>query len=217
MSTEKIAAAGNKSAVVFDFDGTLTTTDSIKFLLCCLLFGSPRRVFKALLLIIKHKGTPQDMKAAVIGCLVKNRSVDAINRNLSLFHWMVKKYLRRNIFHLLEKHLNNGDLVIIATASPSFAIADLFRGRSLRVEGTEFLVEKGRFTGEIESMPCYGKQKAERIRVLMEKERIDRLIVAYSDHFSDLPLLRCAEKAVFVSPDRKTRQFIKIVNASVIE
>jgi HAD superfamily hydrolase (TIGR01490 family) len=73
--------------------------------------------------------------------------------------------------------------------------------------GTVAEVEAGgRYTGR-SLRPLHGEAKAEVVRELAAAEGIDlEASVAYSDGFSDLPLLEVVGRAVAVNPDRRLRE-----------
>jgi HAD superfamily hydrolase (TIGR01490 family) len=68
------------------------------------------------------------------------------------------------------------------------------------------LGDDGRYTGR-SIRPLHGEAKAEAVRELAAAEGIDLArSIAYSDGFSDLPLLEAVGSAVAVNPDRRLRR-----------
>jgi HAD superfamily hydrolase (TIGR01490 family) len=97
-------------------------------------------------------------------------------------------------------------LYIVSTALQE--IVDALAG-DLRFDGGRGTVAEigldGRYTGR-SLRPLHGPAKAEAVRELAAAEGLDLAAsVAYSDGYSDLPLLDAVGRAVAVNPDRKLR------------
>ncbi len=72
---------------------------------------------------------------------------------------------------LVEQHLNAGDLTVIVTATNEFItqpIAERFRVEHLIA--TELEMEKDRFTGRIEGIPCYQFGKVEKLEKWLQRQ-----------------------------------------------
>ncbi|MDA8293293.1 MAG: HAD-IB family hydrolase [Actinomycetota bacterium] len=105
---------------------------------------------------------------------------------------------------LIEAHRANGDRVYLVSASPEEIVEPL--AEHLGVDGaiaTRAVVDEvGHYTGEVEFY-AYGPFKAEAIRALAEREGLDLATSsAYSDSYTDLPMLEVVGHPVAVNPDR---------------
>ncbi len=106
---------------------------------------------------------------------------------------------------LVEQHLNSGDLTVIVTATNEFIaqpIAERFRVEHLIA--TELEMEKDRFTGRIEGIPCYQFGKVEKLEKWLQRQTAKLSLndaVFYSDSINDLPLLERVSIPVVVDPD----------------
>jgi HAD superfamily hydrolase (TIGR01490 family) len=125
---------------------------------------------------------------------------------------------------LIDDHRQQGRRVVIVSASPSELVRPL--GRHLGVDdviASEAAIdEDGRYTGEL-AFFCTGKEKADAVRLFAERAQIDLgRSYAYSDAFTDVPLLELVGHPVAVNPDRalarvaaergwETRTFIRPV------
>ena len=125
---------------------------------------------------------------------------------------------------LIDEHRQVGRRVVIVSASPSELVRPL--GSHLGVDdiiASEAALDgDGRYTGEL-AFFCTGRDKAEAVRLFAERERIDLAwSYAYSDAFTDVPLLELVGHPVAVNPDRalarvavergwETRTFIRPV------
>jgi len=66
--------------------------------------------------------------------------------------------------------------------------------------------DEGRYTGEL-AFYSYGEQKGEAIRALAERSGLDLAgSYAYSDSFTDVPMLEAVGNPVAVNPDRDLRK-----------
>jgi phosphoserine phosphatase len=67
---------------------------------------------------------------------------------------------------------------------------------------TELEVEQDRLTGRISPPICFGHGKVQRVRGLIESQKIDLVRSwCYTDSLSDLPLLELVGYPVAVNPD----------------
>ena len=105
---------------------------------------------------------------------------------------------------LLRKHRNQGDTLMIITATNKFVTEPI--AEMLKVEhliATEGEVDpRGRYTGKLRGTPSYGAGKVERLKAWMCKNGQDlNGSYFYSDSHNDLPLLRLVTFPVAVDPD----------------
>jgi HAD superfamily hydrolase (TIGR01490 family) len=108
---------------------------------------------------------------------------------------------------LLAKHRQQGDTLLIITATNSFVtrpIAELFGVDHLLA--TEPEVVEGEYTGKVSGIPCFQEGKVERLHLWL-REHSETLEGSwfYSDSHNDLPLLKEVEHPVVVNPDEKLR------------
>ncbi len=105
---------------------------------------------------------------------------------------------------LIEAHRAAGNKVYLVSASPEEIVEPL--AEHLAVDGciaTRAVVdEEGRYSGETEFY-AYGPFKAEAMRRIAEEEGIELdESFAYSDSYTDLPMLEAVGHPVVVNPDR---------------
>jgi HAD superfamily hydrolase (TIGR01490 family) len=106
-------------------------------------------------------------------------------------------------FKLLDKHRQQGDTLVIITATNDFVtqpIADAFGIQHLLATAAE--LKENRYTGEVLGTPCFQKGKITRLNSWL-KDNPHSLEGSwfYSDSFNDLPLLNCVTHPVAVDPD----------------
>ena len=105
---------------------------------------------------------------------------------------------------LIEAHRAAGHKVYLVSASPEVIVAPL--AEHLGVDGAiasrPVVDENGRYTGEMEFY-AYGPFKAQAIEELALREGLDLAeSSAYSDSYTDIPMLEVVGHPVAVNPDR---------------
>ena len=113
---------------------------------------------------------------------------------------------------LVDKHLEDADLVAIITATNSFVAAPIAKAFGIQhLIATEPEEVNGRFTGEVAGTPCFREGKITRLEQFLEHHgtRLDCLTSSrfYSDSLNDLPLLEKIQHPVAVDPDPTLRAY----------
>lgn len=108
-------------------------------------------------------------------------------------------------FRLIEKHREQGDTLVIITATNSFVtrpIADAFGIDHLLA--TEPEVINGKYTGKIAGTPCFQGGKVIRLKAWMQEHGLSMQDSwFYSDSHNDLPLLQEVDNPVVVDGDEQ--------------
>ncbi|WP_153109709.1 HAD family hydrolase [Propionivibrio limicola] len=109
---------------------------------------------------------------------------------------------------LVNKHLANGDLCAIVTATNSFVTGPICREFNIpHLIATVPAQERGEFTGKPRGMPSFREGKITRVEDWLEAmglcwANFERSWF-YSDSFNDLPLLSMVTDPVAVDPDHR--------------
>lgn len=181
----------------FDFDGTLTTKDS---LLAFIRFAKGDSSFVlgflryAHLLMLMKLGLYPNYKAKqkVFAHFFKDmeqETFDALCRQFADTH---RGLLRAEGIKAVEKAQSEGADVVIVSASIDNWVQPFFP--SVKVIGTQVEVEEGRLTGRFLTKNCYGQEKVERI-IAIYPERQTYQLVAFGDSKGDRELLTFADEA----------------------
>ena len=117
---------------------------------------------------------------------------------------LVEPIIYGEALELIDAHRAAGRKVMIVSASPEEIVGPL--ARYLGVDGAiasrPRIDADGRYTGEMEFY-SYGPYKADAIRTLAQREGIELAAsYAYSDSYTDLPMLEAVGHPVAVNPDR---------------
>ena len=107
---------------------------------------------------------------------------------------------------LVRRHLDNGDLCAVITATNSFVTAPIAREFGVsHLIATEPESREGRFTGRVAGTPCFREGKVRRLDEWLSAQGRAlgefRESAFYSDSHNDLALLERVTRPVAVDPD----------------
>lgn len=188
--------------VLFDFDGTLTKSDSfIRFIiysrgmsrfLAGLIVLSP--VLLCWKLGIIRNSTA---KEAVFSHFFKRTPVVEFNKVCEDFaEEVIPGLLRSTARDKLMEHLDGGHHVVLISASPENYLNPWCKKHNIGCIGTRLEIKDGLLTGKIDGLNCYGVEKVIRL-----KKRIDldgyKEIYAYGDSAGDKDMLSIATKPFY--------------------
>jgi HAD superfamily hydrolase (TIGR01490 family) len=117
---------------------------------------------------------------------------------------VVNPIINKEAAELIAEHKAAGRRVFIVSASPEEIVNPLARhlGIDESISSRAEVDDHGRYTGAME-LYAYGPYKAEIMRALAEEEGLDlSASYAYSDSYTDLPMLEAVGHPVAVNPDR---------------
>jgi len=120
---------------------------------------------------------------------------------------VIDPYVYQEALDLIAEHTAAGRRIFIVSSSPEEVVRPLARHFGVTgVIATRAQVgPDNRYTGELEFY-AYGEQKAEAIRGLARRHRLDlRGSFAYTDSVTDLPMLEAVGHPVAVNPDKELR------------
>lgn len=200
--------------VLMDFDGTITTRDTTRYLLVELLKRRPWRAHALIgLVAARFSGDAsklQYQKNRCIGTLLAGMGEGELQLVVDAFHARVRPLFRASVVGELNGAIRNGCGVLIVTASPEFAVEGLFRAIGAACIGTRYETTSGRYTGELEGTPCYGDAKVPAVwGALPRGAERPQVIAAWSDSLSDMPMMLLAERRYWVSSDPKVLEVVR--------
>lgn len=159
-------------------------------------------------LMYRHRGA-NDQKLArlreTVLALTKgweqNRVTQIVTRTLSE---IVEPLIYKEALDLMDFHRAQNRLIYLVSASPIEILAPL--GEFLNVDGVigskSKIDPEGRYTGEMEFY-SYGPYKVDAMQELATKENLSLAdSYAYSDSYTDIPMLEAVGHPVAVNPDR---------------
>ena len=188
-----------KKIYAFDFDGTLTTKDTlIEFIRyakgsMALGLGFMRYAHLLVLMII---GIYPNYKAKqkVFSHFFKDTTLDDFNALCKAFAASSNHLLRPNAIEAINHAIKEGSEVLIVSASIDNWVQPFFP--QVKVVGTQIEVIDGKLTGRFLSKNCYGQEKVNRILSLYPN-RQDYHLTAYGDSRGDKEMLAFADESHF--------------------
>lgn len=210
---------GKVKVAAFDFDGTclsgssplkLVGTLSKKYLL------SIYKLFRIGLWGLSYKlNLPANETAVRERVFSAFKGVPAIKVNTFLcemYREKIDKVFRSEADATMIAHLEEGHAVVLISASfePIVASAMLTHPIPFAIASRMKIDPNGNYTGQIDGLPTEGTDK-----VVILKQFLDdyygegkwELDWAYSDHYSDVPLLDSAKHPCAVTPGSKLRRY----------
>ena len=191
-----------KKIAFFDFDGTITTKDSlmeiIKFQKGKLAFYTGFMLHAPWLIAYKLNLLPNDrMKQKILIYFFAGIPESVFQENCDLFaESLLPEIIRPDALTEIDQLRKHGFEIVVISASAGNWIRNWTNRLSLKLIATKLEVKNGLITGKIEGKNCYGEQKVDCIREqwnLIEYEEI----YAYGDSPGDKPMLALATKSFY--------------------
>ncbi|MBS5979219.1 MAG: HAD-IB family hydrolase [Dysgonomonas mossii] len=190
----------NSSTViaVFDFDGTITTVDTL-FDFIRFYYGFPRLivglfVLSPVLIIFKLGFIPNDKaKELLFSYFFKGKTLSEFNTLCKEYKNRINQRLRSQAIDKIRFHQQQGHIVLINSASIYNWILPWAQSVGIEnVISTEIEVKEGVITGKFKGENCYGVEKVKRFLELYPYRDTYQLYV-YGDSSGDKPLLDIAD------------------------
>ena len=188
-----------KKIYAFDFDGTLTTKDTliefIRYAKGSRALGLGFMRYAHLLVLMKIGLYPNyKAKQKVFAHFFKDTTLDDFNALCKAFAASSSHLLRPNAIEAINHAIKEGSEVLIVSASIDNWVQPFFP--QVKVVGTQIEVIDGKLTGRFLSKNCYGQEKVNRILSLYPN-RQDYHLTAYGDSRGDKEMLAFADESHF--------------------
>ena len=195
-----------KKIVAFDFDGTLTTKDTliefIRFAKGSVGFWWGFLRYAPLLVLMKLGLYPNyKAKQKVFSYFFKGMRLEDFDNLCLRFAQNYQHLLRPKGIETINRALSEGAEVLIVSASIDNWVKPFFNNLSnpsiqnnpnIQILGTQIEVKDGLLTGRFLTKNCYGQEKVNRILVLYP-HRESYHLTAYGDSRGDKELLAFAD------------------------
>ena len=186
-----------KRIYAFDFDGTLTTRDT---LLAFIRYAKGTGAFlwgflrHAHLLVLMKLGLYPNWKAKqrVFSYFFKGMSLEEFDTLCRQFAADNRQLLRPEGVKVLQQAQADGAEVLIVSASIDNWVQPFFP--EVKVVGTQVEVKNGYLSGLFLTQNCYGEEKVRRILALYP-DRSEYRLIAFGDSRGDKELLAFADEA----------------------
>ena len=186
-----------KKIYAFDFDGTLTTKDTLLEFIrfakgsCGLWLGFLR--YAHLLVLMKLGFYPNwKAKQKVFAHFFKGMRISDFDTICQEFAASSRHLLRPKGIEAINKAQSEGAEVLIVSASIDNWMQPFFA--DVKVLGTQIEVKDGLLTGRFLTKNCYGQEKVDRILAIY-RHRQEYELIAFGDSRGDKELLAFADEA----------------------
>lgn len=217
----------DETIAVFDLDGTITTRDTTAAYLLGYLREHPRRLTNGLPVAIAAAlfaggfvGRAELKRAAIRAVLGGTRDDEIAAWTDRFAAWCLQTLVRPVARTRIAEHAGAGHHLILASASLDLHVQPIARALGFSdVICTKLAwTRDGRISGDLDGDNMRGDKKlaaVQRAVAAVESAPRSALVIAYSDHHADLPLLRWANRAVAVNPTRQLAQAAGIEGISI--
>jgi len=183
-----------KQIAFFDFDGTITTKDTllefIKFTKGTMAFYVGFLLYSPFLVAYKLKLiSNQTAKEKVLAYFFKGMPVPAFEEKcLAFAKQVIPGLLRPKALEEIKQLKEQGVQVVIVSASPENWIRPWASQVQAALLGTRLQTENGLLTGKIFEQNCHGNEKVKRIKACYQLSDYSQ-IYTYGDTSGDKPML----------------------------
>ena len=194
-----------KKITVFDFDGTLTSTDSMMAVIIYqrgkwgMAWALLRQIHLIVLMMLKaysNQKTKEHLLNYCFGQMTEEELDDLFTRFAASHQHIIRPEMAKR---LEEAHQEERNTPIVITASPRMWVEKFVEGTT--VLGTELEFKDGRFTGRFTTKNCYGAEKVSRLKEHIKDLSIHRdeyYITAYGDSRGDKEMLEYANEGTLL-------------------
>lgn len=192
----------SKKIAFFDFDGTITTDDSLlKFIrfvvgdrkfLVGLLFLSPMLVLYKLKFIPNYKAKQYLLSWYFKD--IKKEDFFQVAKKYSLEH--IDKIVRRKAMEKINWHKKQNHKVVVVSASIDCWLRPWCEKTGLELIATKLDLSEDKITGKFLTKNCYGLEKVNRIKETYDLKDFD-YIYAYGDSSGDKEMLSIANEKYY--------------------
>ena len=187
---------------LFDFDGTITTDDSlIKFIrfaigdtktILGMILLSPMLILYKLKLITNYKAKEIMLSYFFKG--INEKEFKKVAKEYSLNH--IDKIVRPKAMKKIKWHKSQGHKVVIVSASIECWLKPWCDKNSLELIATQLEIKDNLMTGKLLTKNCYGIEKVNRVKKIYNLDDYD-YIYAYGDSRGDRELLALANEGFY--------------------
>jgi len=186
-----------KKIAFFDFDGTITTQDSlleiIRFkkgtagLVIGFLLHAPLLIAYKIGIISNHTA-----KERMLRYFFGGHSADAFQADCNRFaNEFLPAFIRPKALHEINRLKELGFTVVVVSASAENWITEWSESLQLPLIATKLEIQNGKITGRLNGRNCYGTEKVQRIKAAFDLSEYGT-IHCYGDTKGDKPMLELA-------------------------
>ncbi len=219
-------SAGKRRAAIFDVDLTLTRRDSMLLFLQFMLKRKPWLCFHVLPIGL---GVILKSLRLIDGTALKNRLYRILDHCTAReVPELMSQFWKTVLVHdlsetgvaLVRRHREQGDAIVLISASSDLylkLLADFFQAEALICTQMK-IVSETESSYRIHGENCRGENKLRRLQSHEIFPEIDwQNSYCYTDHHSDLPLLKLVGHPVVINGTRKLKRLARQYNWEIVE
>lgn len=201
---------GNQKLYCFDFDGTLTTSDSMVGFIryVCGTWGLVYAfaMYLPLMILMKLGLYPNwKTKEKVLRHCFAGMSVTEFRKKAEEYAAAHRNILRQETLSIMRNAIANGNKVMVVSASVVDWVAPFFKDMpEVTVTGTLLESMDGVLTGNLATPNCYGPEKVKHIKECYPN-RDEYYIVAFGDSRGDREMLEYADEGYLLKGGEITK------------
>jgi len=187
---------------LFDFDGTLTTKDSlpdfIKYAVGASSYYFGLLMLSPFLIAYVFKLIPNDIaKEKLIAHFFKGWEYLNFQHIADTYALeQIDKIIRASVMKRLNWHQDQGHKVVIVSASIECWLEQWCKKQHIELIATRLEIIDGKLTGRFATSNCHGEEKVRRIKERYNLAEFD-YIYAYGDTKADSAMLAMADEAYY--------------------
>lgn len=191
-----------RSIAFFDFDGTITTKDTlweiIRFQKGAPALFAGWLVLSPILVMFKLKMiSNQRTKELMLRYHFNNMPLATFQQGCDAFcKDALPAFIRAGALAEIARHKAEGTRVIVVTASAENWVAPWCKEMGIECIGSRLAVNNGKITGMLTGLNCNGNEKVCRIEAAVDLKSFDK-VYAYGDSSGDKAMLAIAQEASF--------------------
>lgn len=204
----------------FDLDGTILDGESPLKLTTSLLRHRQLPIHKAFFmglwgiryrLRLPHaEATPREL---LFSSLTEPTVEEVDEEIMDVFNRRIRKHIRPGAVREIQKCREEGMVLLLASASFKPITTTIVEELGFDHQVSTIMEEKDdHYTGKVQGHPVQGREKLDLIVKLCDEQfGVDGWVLerAYSDHYSDVPMLECALHPIVIDPDPKLERIAK--------
>lgn len=184
----------------FDFDGTITTKDTMfLFLKFCAPFKFYIRFiqYAPLFILVKlHFANAEQVKRSFIASILQGYSEEQLQKYSKKFHQEYKNQIIRSKAVEFFKTIDTNAEAFLVTASLDIWVKPFADEFGFGCIATRAMYERGIFTGKFATKNCNGKEKVNRIKAEIDTQTYGKRI-AFGDTSGDKEMLAWADEGFY--------------------
>jgi phosphatidylglycerophosphatase C len=192
----------NRSIAFFDFDGTITTKDTMlefaKYSCGINRYWKGMCLLSPWLLAMKMGLlSKQAAKEKLLAYFFKNTPVEKFNADCNSFTTtIIPQLIRSNALAAIDKHKKENTDIVIVSASAENWVGPWCIQHNLKYICTKLEVRDNTITGKLAGKNCNGSEKVSRIKKEFDTAGYTN-IYCYGDSKGDLPMLALATESFY--------------------